>query len=133
MEAQCACGQLVVILTVDVTPAVVACHCTACQRRSGSPFGVGAYYPRALLSFSGDSRAWTRQADSGGAFTTHFCPVCGSSVYWTTEKHPDAVGIAVGAIADPHFPAPVRSVWEETRHDWVVITSATQHFPKGRS
>ena len=56
MEAQCACGQLVVILTEDVTPAVVACHCTACQRRSGSPFGVGAYYPRALLSFSGDSR-----------------------------------------------------------------------------
>ena len=98
MEAQCACGQLVVILPEDVTPAVVACHCTACQRRSGSPFGVGAYYPRALLSFSGDSRAWTRQADSGGAFTTHFCPVCGSSLYWTTEKHPDAVGIAVGAL-----------------------------------
>ena len=133
MEAQCACGQLVVILPEDVTPAVVACHCTACQRRSGSPFGVGAYYPRALLSFSGDSRAWTRQADSGGAFTTHFCPVCGSNVYWTTEKHPHAVGIAVGAIADPHFPAPVRSVWEETRHGWVEITSATQHFPKGRS
>ncbi|HBH43966.1 MAG TPA: aldehyde-activating protein, partial [Hyphomonas atlantica] len=38
-----------------------------------------------------------------------------------------------GAIADPHIPAPVRSVWEETRHDWVEITSATQHFPKGRS
>ncbi|KCZ48704.1 GFA family protein [Hyphomonas pacifica] len=133
MEARCSCGNLRVLIAEDLTPAVVACHCTACQRRSGSPFGVAAYYPMSALTISGESRTWTRTGDSGGAFTTHFCPTCGSSVYWTTEKHADAAGVAVGAIADPHFPAPIRSVWEETRHDWVEIPTALQHFPRGRS
>lgn len=133
MQARCACGALTVTLPEDLTPAVVACHCTACQRRTGSPFGVGAYYPLSTLAIAGETKSWTRTTDSGGAFTTHFCPTCGSNVYWSTDKHPDAVGIAVGAVADPHFPAPIRSVWEETRHDWVDIPTATQHFPRGRT
>ncbi|MAN67780.1 GFA family protein [uncultured Hyphomonas sp.] len=133
MDAQCACGSLKVDLPDDITPAVVACHCTACQRRTGSPFGVGAYYLLAALTITGNATSWTRETDSGGAFTTYFCPTCGSTVYWTTGNHPEAAGIAVGAIADPHFPGPVRSVWEETRHEWVEIPTALHHFPKGRS
>ena len=133
MDAQCACGSLKVDLPADIPPAVVACHCTACQRRTGSPFGVGAYYLLAALTITGNATSWTRKTDSGGAFTTYFCPTCGSTVYWTTGNHPEAAGIAVGAIADPHFPGPVRSVWEETRHEWVEIPTALHHFPRGRS
>ena len=133
MDARCACGSLKVDLPDDITPAVVACHCTACQRRTGSPFGVGAYYLLAALTITGNATSWTRDTDSGGTFTTYFCPTCGSTVYWTTGKHPEAAGVAVGAIADPHFPGPVRSVWEETRHEWVEIPTALHHFPKGRS
>ena len=43
MQARCACGDLTVTLP-GPSSAVVACHCEDCQRRTGSPFGVGAYY-----------------------------------------------------------------------------------------
>jgi len=111
---------------------VVACHCIACQRRSGSPFGVLAYDPEDLLTVAGKGRRFERTTDEGNRFETVFCPECGSTVYARTAKHPSMIGVAVGAIADPAFPAPVRSVWEESMHYWVTLPREVQHFAKGR-
>lgn len=130
-EARCGCGALTVTLS-DAVPAVVACHCIDCQRRTGSPFGVGAYYPATDVQIRGVATEFVRGTASGGVFRSYFCPTCGSSVYWKTDKHPTMLGIAVGAIADPKFPGPNRSVWEESKHDWVHMDSASQHFPRGR-
>ena len=131
MRAQCQCGQLAAQLP-GCTPAVVACHCISCQRRSGSPFGVLAYYPAEWVTVSGEATRFERPADSGGAFETFFCPRCGSTVYAKASKHPAMIGVAVGAIADPDFQPPVRSVWEATMHKWVTMPEHIQHSPEGR-
>ena len=132
MKAQCQCGQLEIELP-GPSDAIVACHCTACQRRTGAPFGVLAYYPSAQILIRGASTRFTRTADSGDPFDSFFCPACGSTLYARTAKHPDKTGVAIGAIADPDYPAPVRSVWEDMRHNWVMIPGNIPHFPKGRS
>jgi hypothetical protein len=132
MKAQCQCGQLSINLP-QATPVVVACHCIDCQRRTGSSFGVLAYYPADQLTAAGDAKRFERPTASGGVFETFFCPECGSTVYAKTRKHPTMVGVAVGAIADPRFPAPTRSVWEQSMHHWVAIPGDIQHFPQGRS
>jgi hypothetical protein len=130
-RAQCSCGALSV--EIEGEPAgVVACHCVACQRRTGSVFGVGAYYARDQLALSGPATQYTRPTDAGHTFTSYFCPTCGTSVYWHSGKNPGMIGVAVGAIADPHFPAPARSVWERAKHDWVELDAAQAHFPQGR-
>ena len=131
MRAQCQCGRLTVELP-GPSPAVVACHCIACQRGSGSPFGVLAYYPEELLTVGGEGKRFERATDEGNRFETVFCPECGSTVYARTVKHPSMIGVAVGAIADRAFPAPVRSVWEESMHHWVTLPGEVQHFAKGR-
>ena len=131
MRAQCQCGQLRVQLPSS-TPGVVACHCVACQRRSGSPFGVLAYYRAEELSIEGEATRYERPTDEGNRFETFFCPVCGSTVYAKAAKHPTAIGVAIGAIADPGFPAPARSVWEQSKHQWVSMPDEVQHFQKGR-
>ncbi|WP_197976162.1 GFA family protein [Sphingomonas sp. CFBP 13733] len=91
MRAQCQCGQLTVELP-GPSPAVVACHCIACQRRSGSPFGVLAYYPEELLAVAGEGKRFERATDEGNRFETVFCPECGSTVYARTAKHPSMIG-----------------------------------------
>jgi hypothetical protein len=53
------------------------------------------------------------------AVNFHFCPLCGSTVFWGPERKPDAVGVAVGSFADPAFPSPSQSVYDERRHAWV--------------
>lgn len=115
----CSCGALRAV-TEGEPYAVSMCHCTACQRRTGAPFGVGAYFKAAQVQVDGEHRTWSRQGSSGGTLTNHFCPTCGSNVFWTTDSHADAIGIAVGSFADANFPGPVRSVWEAHRHEWIV-------------
>ena len=131
MRANCQCGQLAVRLP-GPTPAVVACHCIDCQRRTGSPFGVMAYYPEDQLTITGHARRYARKAASGGIFETYFCPECGSTVYARAAKHPTLIGVAIGTIADPSFQAPARSVWEQSKHHWVQIPGDAEHFPQGR-
>ena len=132
MDATCQCGRLTVALP-GPSSSVVACHCGYCQRRSGSPFGVFAYYPDDSVEVRGEATRYERPTATGGTFTTFFCPTCGSTVYARAGKHPTMLGIAVGTICDPGYPAPVRSVWEEGKHDWVVIPEPADHFPRGRS
>jgi len=112
--ATCVCGQLAASCSGD--PAQVSlCHCLACQRRTGSTYGVAAFFPRENVIVAGDAKAYTRSSDSGYPVTFYFCPDCGSTVYWRpTRKR------AVGAFADPGFPAPSQAVHAEHRHRWVL-------------
>jgi hypothetical protein len=51
-------------------------------------------------------------AESGNAVTFHFCPPCGSAVYWESEGFPGYVAVAIGNFADRNFPASTIAVWE---------------------
>jgi hypothetical protein len=129
-DARCSCGALALTVPASAT-LVVACHCLECQRRTGSPFGVGAFYPLAAVSMSGTSTEFARTGSSGGTVRNHFCPTCGTTVYWTADKVPGLVGVAIGALADPSFPGPDRSIHEQCMHAWVRIEGASQHLQQG--
>jgi len=60
----------------------------------------------------------------------HFCGRCGSTVFWDLESRPNHIGVAVGAISDPGFQMPTRSVWEDTRHAWVEFACEIDHYPR---
>jgi hypothetical protein len=125
--AHCCCGSLRAEATGE--PALVAvCHCTECQRRTGSPFGVGAYFPKDQVRIEGPSNIYVRGSDSGRKIECHFCPNCGSTVYWCVEFLGDHVGVAIGAFADRSMPWPTMSVWETTRHPWVTFDLELNHF-----
>jgi hypothetical protein len=129
--ARCCCGSLEA--RAEGEPAVVSlCHCIECQRRTGSPFGIGAYYEAAQVTVCGPSSVYERHVE-GRWLRFHFCPTCGSTVYWQTANHPGRYGIAVGAFADPHFPKPMRSVFERSRHDWMLMPDDVPGFVAGSS
>jgi hypothetical protein len=90
------------------------CHCLECQRRTGAVISNQARFPREQITFAGEAKAWRRTAESGKGLTFHFCPTCGSTVYWEGEGFPGYVAVAVGNFADPDFPAPTIGVWEES-------------------
>jgi len=128
----CQCGGLRV--TVTGAPTVVnCCHCQACQRRTGAVMHSGAYFPKTQVRPEGPEKIYTRAAPEGRTISFHFCPTCGSSVYWHLDLRPDHYGIAVGAFANPDFPPPVRSVWEDTRHRWVMLPDGVAHYPQASS
>ena len=119
-EAACACGTL--RLTTDREPVRISiCHCLDCQRRTGSVFGAQARFPRSAVNIDGRSNAFVRVGDSGSAIQFHFCPECGSTVFYTLDQTPDLIAVAVGAFGDPTFPAPRVSVYESRKHPWVEM------------
>jgi hypothetical protein len=126
-RAACSCGALSV--EIDGEPVRISvCHCLACQRRTGSAFGVQARFPRASASVSGASTAYARTGDSGGTATFHFCPTCGAIVYYEIDAMPDVIAIPVGAFADPAFPGPTIAVYEARRHPWVTIDGIAERW-----
>ena len=119
--ASCRCGQLTATATGDPVR-VSVCHCLDCQKRSGSAFAAQVRFPAEQVTIAGPSKSWTHTADSGNVVTFHFCPDCGSTVHYAIDgKFDGLIAIPVGAFADPHFPAPTFSVWEERKHDWIAI------------
>lgn len=125
-RASCTCGQLHLDTTGE--PARVSvCHCLACQQRTGSAFGAQARFRRDQISgLEGRETVFVRVGDSGSPMTFHFCPVCGSTVYYEMKgaEPPftsEFIAIAVGAFADPQFPEPRVSVYEARRHPWVKL------------
>lgn len=125
--ASCSCGQLTA--TVDGDPIRVSvCHCLACQRRTGSVFAAQARFARSNVRTSGQGREFARVGDEGGGATFTFCPACGATVYYTMLATDEFIVIPVGAFADPSFPAPVFSVYEERMHSWVVMPDGIEHM-----
>ena len=97
------------------------CHCLECQKRTGSPFGVQARFPRGQVTIEGTATEFDRGGEQGNRITFRFCPLCGSTVYWTMSSQPDLIAVAVGNFADPTFPVPHFSVFEKRRHPWVAV------------
>ena len=131
--ASCSCGQLSIETTGD--PVLVAvCNCLDCQRRTGSVFGVSSFYSNAqVLHKSGESNLYSKHGDTDPKACSHFCPKCGTTVFWYPDFLEDHIGIAVGCFADPDFPEPQLVGWCKSQHEWVAFpdnwpSSDTQEY-----
>jgi hypothetical protein len=95
-------------------------------------FGVGAYFKREHVHAEGHSKIYVRDGQEGRKLRQHFCLTCGTTVFWDADLRPDHIGVAVGAFHDSNFPPPTRSVWEESKHEWVAFARDVSHFAHGR-
>lgn len=109
---------------------VIVCNCRACQKRTGAAFGVGAYFKRSDLTITGVHSEWLRSSDANRSVDNHFCPNCGTTLFWGIEMRPDHMGVALGALDTPQ-PRPTRVVWAEQQHDWVAFPDDWSVFAQG--
>jgi len=66
--------------------------------------------------------------DEGPGAKFHFCPTCGSTVYYEPRGQEEYLAIPIGAFADPSFPTPTFSVYEERMHSWVGLPEGIEHM-----
>jgi hypothetical protein len=128
-EAACHCGQL--RLEVTGEPFVVSiCHCLDCQRRTGSAFGMQAAFKPDQVEIAGRYSDYVRVSDEADRkeHAFHFCPECGSQVFYTEPTEQELIVVSVGAFADPTFPPPTESGYESRRHPWVGLPDEMQRY-----
>ena len=96
----CSCGS--VRFELEGHPLwVLACHCDACKKRTGSAYGVAVMVEtQAVKEFSGPTRTFTRLGDSENKVHYEFCPNCGTTLRWHVDIVPGRQAFAGGTIDD---------------------------------
>jgi hypothetical protein len=99
------------------------CHCTRCQRRTGSAASANAATaPGSFRIVQGEDRVGTWKPEGG--FEKCFCADCGSALFSRNPERPEQIGVRLGAIdGDPqirpsfHQFVAYAAVWEPIPED----------------
>ncbi|HET7805745.1 MAG TPA: GFA family protein [Pseudolabrys sp.] len=95
----CSCGA--VRFAIDGYLYAHLCHCDACKKRTGSAYGVSVVVENAqVIAFSGETRTFTRVAESGKKVDYEFCPRCAATLRWHVAALKDRQVLAGGAFDD---------------------------------
>ena len=112
------------------------CHCTWCQQRTGSAFGVELVFENDQVKFHyGTPSVYRHISDiSGRWLDQHFCNTCGSNIGLTLEAAPSIRSISVGSLDDQKWSElsrlDKRHVFVRSARQWSVIPDDVQQFEK---
>ncbi len=128
----CLCGAI--RYTLKAEPALtVVCHCTHCQKASGSAFSTNLVMQRADIHFSGgEIAAYDDKADSGNILKRSFCPKCGSSLMSESSGRPGSAVLKAGTLDDPSIVKPGMEIWTRSAQPWVKLGGEMTKMEKGR-
>lgn len=98
-----------------------ACHCRECQKQSASAFGLSVPVAHADFTLTGETRVWSRPADSGGVTDCHFCPQCGTRLYHAGRSGRDWITVKGGAFDEPGAIPLVGNVWVKRKATWIAL------------
>jgi hypothetical protein len=109
------------------------CHCTDCQRQTGSPYSVFVGVPQAAFSWRGDALASfsTTGEDHGGQTQRKFCSVCGSPVFSIAAVTPDLIFIKAGSLDDASWVEPTVEAWTSSAQPWSPPFKHLAHLERG--
>jgi hypothetical protein len=107
---------------------LAVCHCTACQRQSGSAFGMSlAVANDSFRLLAGSLKTFTVVCDSGRTKHCAFCPECGTRIHHRTDDV--ALSIKAGTLDDTAWLAPAAHYWTDKKQPWVRIPNGIPCFP----
>ncbi len=120
-DGGCQCGA-VRYRVEGRTGRIYVCHCTTCQRQSGSAFGMSWLVPReAFRLLSGELRSFRVVCDSGRTKDCAFCPDCGTRIHHTAPSDSPRLSVKPGTLDDTSWLAPQHHIWTRSRQRWLPI------------
>ena len=116
----CNCGAVRFEVTEPFVAAVY-CHCTRCQRRTGTAASAnGRTVPGSFRIVAGEDRLRSWKPETGAE--KFFCGDCGSALFSATAGDPPGVGVRLGAVdGDPGI--------RPSAHQYVAYAAAWEAIP----
>ena len=127
LSGSCLCGQLRYVADAE-TPMAAVCHCSNCQKQTGSAFSWLVIVPSAQLRHSGTLKTYLDRGDSGSVVRRQFCPDCGSPLFSEMDSAPGITAIKAGTLDDGSALTPVMHVWCDSAQPWSSIPSDMPRF-----
>jgi hypothetical protein len=118
VHGSCHCGAVRYEATVDPARTAI-CHCTDCQKLTGSAYRVTVpATDNSLRLVAGEPRVYVKVGDSGARRAQVFCDHCGSPLYTYDADRPTVFGLRVGCIDERAALVPTKRVWCRSALAW---------------
>jgi hypothetical protein len=121
LDGRCLCGK--VAYYCDGEPmTTLLCHCTDCQRQTGTAFSIVVGVDRDALHVDGAVSSFTTVGeDTGEAVHRQFCTACGSPIVSLPDATPDLAFIKAGTLNDRSWLEPEMEIWCRSAHPYVTF------------
>jgi hypothetical protein len=121
LDGKCTCGGVTYRLT-DRPMFVHACHCTWCQRETGTAFATNALIETACIQLtSGAPVLVETPSASGKGQLVARCPHCQIALFSHYGGHRDLAFVRVGTLIDPAACPPDIHIFTSTKQPWVIL------------
>ena len=132
IDGGCHCGALMYEAEID-PESVTICHCTDCQRMSGSAFRtVIRTDENNFVMLSGEPKIYVKTAENGTPRAMGFCANCGTQIYGTSVGvGPKGYGIRVGTVTQSSQLKPVNQIWTRSAQPWLWEIEGLEARDKG--
>ncbi|PKO83786.1 MAG: aldehyde-activating protein [Betaproteobacteria bacterium HGW-Betaproteobacteria-11] len=129
IQGQCLCGAI--RYTAAAEPLLTAvCHCTHCQKQTGSAFSIVVAVPKGSLVFTAEEPAiYQDVGESGLPVRRRFCPKCGSPIVTEVAAMPTMDFIKAGTLDDTSWLEPQLNIWCDSAQPWVKLDASTPCVP----
>lgn len=128
-EGQCQCGSIRYRIH-GMALTAFACHCTECQRQSGSAFGMALWIRQSVVEVSGGIvKEWIRQLPSGKQMACQFCPDCGTRLFHKIVGQDQVLSLKPGTLNPPQDVAAVGHIWLNSKQKGTSIDPCTLQYP----
>lgn len=129
IEGGCLCGK--VRYAGEAEPIFMGvCHCTSCQKGSGTAFNSVVAVPKPAVRLTGTVSTYEGRGDTGNATYRRFCPSCGSPVQIEAAVMPDVVMIPTGTLDDHGAVKPAMQIYCDSAQSWALLGGDVQRFAK---
>jgi hypothetical protein len=125
-KGQCHCGAVRYEMSTDTIHQAI-CHCSDCRRHAGAPMVAWALVKRNDLRIEGE----TKEYASSEHGRRHFCPQCGTSLFYTSEAvFPGQVDVQIATLHDPDSIVPSMQIQLAERIAWVDTLDSIPKFDR---
>jgi hypothetical protein len=124
----CMCGALRYALSAPPVM-IYNCHCTNCQKISGSAFNISVIVAETSLRFTaGEPARVVWKSDQGTVRCGLFCGSCGSRIVNGGEPSTGVFSLRAGTLDDRSWVQPVGDTWTRSAQPWVRFVEGGLRF-----
>lgn len=128
VAGSCRCGAVRYTIAVEQLDAIYCCHCTDCQRWSGSAFSEQAIIPDGTISAEGPVIEFTVSTPSGAQSLQRACGVCHGRLWNTNSSRPGIATVRAGTLDHNRELEPLLHIWVKSKQPWLTLPEGVPAF-----
>lgn len=114
----CLCKAVTLEVHGGITD-IIHCHCSKCRKASGTAYATNGFISSAGLRIT-QGREHIRAYEGSPGRRRHFCQICASPLYSSSEQDPERLRLRIGVLDSEISERPIshnfvssRAVWDD--------------------